>query len=549
MTSLMPDRRLRQTRSGTVRRVETADAIVVGAGHNGLVAANLLADAGWDVVVLEATPHPGGAVRSGYVTAPGYLSDLFSSFYPLGYASPVLTNLDLPAHGLRWTHAPDVLTHLLPDGRAATINRDLAKTMQSMDQFAPGDGDRWRTAYQEWRSLSAPLLDALFTPFPPVRSGLALTGQLRTAGTLRLARRFLLSVRDLGSELFRGEGAMLALAGCTLHTDLSPEQAGGGVYGWLLAMLGQQFGWPVPAGGAQQITAALLSRLDQRRGRIVYETPVSRILVARGRAMGVRTSDGRDWRARRAVLADVPAPSLYLDLVGPRWLPPRLIEDLAHFRWDGATVKVDWALSAPLPWKNPAAAGAGTVHLGADLDGLTRYAAHLATDEMPPDPFLLLGQMTTADPSHSPPGTESAWAYTHLPHRPSWPAEDIATHVDRMEAVLESYAPGFSRLVVGRNVFSPADLERADPSLVGGALGGGTAAAFQQLCWRPVPGLGRADTPVDRLFLASASAHPGAGVHGAPGANAARAALARDRALVGGLYRAAIDGANRAIYR
>jgi phytoene dehydrogenase-like protein len=314
-------------------------------------------------------------------------------------------------------------------------------------------------------------------------------------------------------------------------------------------MLGQQHGWPVPVGGAQQITSALVSRLEARGGRIEYEAPVARVLVARGRAMGARTTDGRNWRARRAVLADVPAPALYLDLVGDRWLPPRLVEDLDHFRWDGATVKVDWAVDGKLPWKNPAAAGAGTVHLGADLDGLTRYAAHLATDEMPPHPFLLLGQMSTADPSHSPPGTESVWAYTHLPHRRSWSGDEIDAHVQRMEAVLEDYAPGFGRMVAGRNVFSPADLQREDPSLVGGALGGGTSAAFQQLFLRPVPGLGRADTPVDRLFLASASAHPGGGVHGAPGANAARAALARNRALTGGLYRGVIEAANRAIYR
>ncbi|HEU4349954.1 MAG TPA: NAD(P)/FAD-dependent oxidoreductase, partial [Actinoplanes sp.] len=338
-------------------------------------------------------------------------------------------------------------------------------------------------------------------------------------------------------------------AGCALHTDLSPEQAGGGGYGWLLAMLGQEHGWPVPVGGAQQLTGALVDRLIARGGRITYESPVSRILVTRGRAMGARTAAGRDVRARRAVLADVPAPALYLDLVGPRWLPPRLLADLEFFRWDGSTVKVDWAVSARIPWKNPAAAGAGTVHLGANLDGLTRYAAHLATNSVPPNPFLLLGQMTTADPSHSPPGTESVWAYTHLPHRRSWPAEEISAHVERMEAVLEEHAPGFSRLVIGRNVFSPADLELQDPSLVGGALGGGTSAAFQQVFLRPVPGLGRADTPVDRLYLASASAHPGGGVHGAPGANAARAAMARDRALTGPLYHATIDAANRAIYR
>jgi phytoene dehydrogenase-like protein len=529
--------------------VEHADAIVIGAGHNGLVAANLLVDAGWTVEVLEATPQPGGAVRSGYVTAPGYLSDLFSSFYPLGYASPVMESLGLAEYGLEWTHSADVLTHLLPDGRAATINRDIERSKASMEQFAAGDGQRWQNAYDDWRGVSGRMLGTLFTPFPPVRAGVGLVRDLRIAGALRLARRLLLSVRELGSELFRGEGAKLALAGCALHTDLSPEEAGGGVYGWLLAMLGQEFGWPVPVGGAQRITTALVDRFTARGGRITYDSPVSRVLVARGRAMGVRTAGGRDVRARRAVLADVPAPALYGELVAARWLPPRLREDMEFFRWDGATVKVDWAVAGKLPWKNPAAAGSGTVHLGADLNGLTRYAAHLATNEMPPDPFLLLGQMTTADPSHSPPGTESVWAYTHLPHRKSWSAGEIEEHVGRMEAVLETHAPGFSRLVAGRNVFSPADLETENPSLVGGALCGGTAAAFQQLFLRPVPGLGRADTPVDRLYLASASAHPGGGVHGAPGANAARAALVRDKAVTGALYHAVIDTAHRAVYR
>lgn len=527
----------------------TADAVVIGAGHNGLVAANLLVDAGWDVEVLEATEVPGGAVRSAYVTAPGYLSDLYSSFYPLGYASPVLDGLGLERHGLSWTHAPDVLAHLLPDGRAAVVNRDLDVTAASLEAFAPGDGERWRHAYADWRRVAEPMLQIITTPFPPVRGGLGLLRQLRAGGALRLARRLVLPVRKLGAELFEGEGGTVLLAGCALHTDLSPEEAGSGVYGWLLAMLGQQVGWPVPVGGAQRITDALVARLVERGGRITYGARVERVLTARGRAMGVRTAGGTDWRARRAVLADVPAPALFLDLVGAAALPPRMVEDLAHFKWDGSTLKVDWALSAPVPWKNRELAGAGTVHLGADLDGLTTYAAELARGELPRDPFLLVGQMSVADPSHSPPGTESLWSYTHLPFRRDWRAEDVAEHVERMEEVLEAAAPGFRASIVGRHVAGPADLEAAEPSLVGGALGGGTAAAYQQLFLRPIPGLGRADTPVDRLYLASASAHPGGGVHGAPGANAARAALARDRAVTGAVYARTIAAAHRAVYR
>ncbi|MEU5788833.1 NAD(P)/FAD-dependent oxidoreductase [Micromonospora purpureochromogenes] len=529
--------------------IETADAVVIGAGHNGLVAANLLADAGWDVLVLEATGAPGGAVRSAEVTAPGYLSDLYSSFYPLGYASPVLRGLRLDAYGLAWTHAPDVLAHVLPDGRAAVLNRDPDRSAASMEAFAPGDGQRWLDAYDDWRTISRPLVNALFTPFPPVRDGLELLGRLRTAGALRLARRLVLPSRQFGRELFRGEGAPALMASCALHTDLSPDDAGSGIYGWLLAMLGQEVGWPVPVGGAQRITDALVARLIAKGGRITYSARVDRVLVARGRAMGVRTEGGATWRARRAVLADVPAPALYLDLVGAAWLPPRLLEDLDHFRWDGSTVKVDWALDGPMPWTNPQVAGAGTVHLATDVDGLTRYAADLACGQLPEDPFLLVGQMTTADATRSPAGTESLWSYTHLPFRRDWRAEDVAAHVDRMEAVLERHAPGFKGLVRGRFVAGPADLEERNPSLVGGAVGGGTAAAYQQLFLRPVPGLGRPDTPVDRLYLASASANPGGGVHGAPGANAAQAALSRNRALTGGLYARAIGAAHRAVYR
>lgn len=529
--------------------MDTVDALIIGAGHNGLVAANLLADAGWSVRVLEATGAPGGAVRSGEIAAPGYLSDLFSAFYPLGYASPVLRELELERFGLTWTHAPTVFSHLLPDGRAATVSRDLRASMASMETFAAGDGERWLSAYDDWAAVSGRMLDTILRPFPPVRAGLGLARRLGPADTLRLTRRLVLSARALGSELFRGEGAQALIAGCALHTDLSPDDAGGGVYGWLLTMIGQEVGWPVPVGGAGRLTAALVERLRARGGEIVYREPVRRILVARGRAMGAQTEDGRNWGARRAVVADVPAPALFLNLIHQRWLPSRMLEDFEHFRWDGATVKVDWALDGPIPWKNAEVAGSGTIHLGADLNGLTRYSADLATGTVPEHPFLLLGQMTTADPSRSPEGTESAWAYTHLPRRADWPADEIAAHVERIEAVVEEQAPGFRGRIVGRHVFGPGDLERANPSLVGGAVGGGTAAAFQQLFFRPVPGLGRADTPVDRLYLGSSSAHPGGGVHGAPGANAARAALVRDHGWTGDAYRLAISGVQRAIYR
>jgi phytoene dehydrogenase-like protein len=527
---------------------QTYDAVVIGAGHNGLVAANLLADAGWSVLVLESGPSPGGSVRSGLLR-PGYLMDLCSSFFPLGVASPVLTGLRLQEHGLHWVYAPQTLTHLFADGRTATIHHEPARTALSVEQFSLGDGARWLAECQRWQHLAPALLPALLGPFPPAAATARLLRRLRIGGGLRLARQALLPARTFSGELFTGEGARMLLAGSALHTDLGPDDAAGGIYGWLMTMLAQQVGFPVPQGGAQRITDALAARLRTRGGEINYNTHVVRVPVRSGRAGGALTADGRRFTASRAVIADVPAPALYLDLVGSAALPSRLVDDLRHFRWDGATVKLDFALSGPVPWLGGQAGEAGTLHIGADLNGLTRYAAELACGEMPRDPFLIVGQMTTADPLRSPPGTQSLWAYTHLPHRAEWAADEVAEHADRVQDVLERHAPGFGALVLARRVAGPAELEAENPSLVGGAIGGGTAAAYQQLFLRPIPGLGRADTPIDRLFLASSSAHPGGGVHGAPGANAARAALARDRAVTGALYRALISRANAAIYR
>jgi phytoene dehydrogenase-like protein len=333
-------------------------------------------------------------------------------------------------------------------------------------------------------------------------------------------------VRRAGEELFAGEGAQLLLAGNALHTDLPPESAGSALYGWLLAMLGQTVGFPVPVGGAGRLTAAMADRLRSVGGELRTRAAVERIEVADGRAKAVVLRDGSRIPAG-VVLADVGAPQLFGDMIGPEHLPPRLVDDLRRFEWDSATLKVDWALTERIPWTAEDARGAGTVHLGADMDGLTRYAGALAQKQMPEHPFLLFGQMTTSDPTRSPDGTESAWAYTHVP--PGLTGEQVEEQVRRVEAVVEERAPGFADLVLARRVQGPLDLEATDGNLVGGAVNGGTANIHQQLIFRPVPGLGRPETPVDGVYLASASAHPGGGVHGGPGANAAMAALARAR--------------------
>jgi phytoene dehydrogenase-like protein len=516
---------------------EAADAVVIGAGPNGLVAANALADAGWDVVVAEANDAVGGAVRSAEVTAPGFCNDLFSAFYPLAAASPVIAALGLEDFGLRWKHAPAVLSHVLDDGRSAVLTREPAATAASVDAFHPGDGDAWLRMFAHWERIRDPLLDALFTPFPPMGPGLRILRALTAAGALDFARLAVLPVRRLAGENFGGDGAALLLTGNAMHADVPPDAAGSGVFGWLLTMLGQDVGYPVPEGGAQRFAEALAGRARARGAVIRTGTRVDRVDIENGRACGVRLVDGSRVVASRAVLADVDAPSLYLDLVGLERLPARMARNLARFQWDHATVKLNWALNGPVPWTATGGHGAGTVHLGVDADGFVDFAADLSVGRIPQRPFLLFGQMTTADASRSPQGTESAWAYSHVPVGTVDDPARLEEHVNRMTEAIERVAPGFSATVLARSVQSPADLEQADSNLGGGAINAGTSAVHQQLVFRPVPGLGRPETPVPGLYLAGASAHPGGGVHGACGWNAARAALANERPR-GGVRRA-----------
>lgn len=505
--------------------VDSADAVVIGAGHNGLVAAATLADAGWDVVVLEAQAEPGGAVKSAELF-PGYVSDLYSAFYPLSVASPALRALNLEDHGLRWTHAPAVVGHprSADDDDAPVIYHEIDRTAEDLDRHHRGDGDRWRALFDQWLRIKEPLLATLFAPFPPVRGPAGLLRKLGTADALRLAHLLLLPAGVMAEQLFEGEAARLLLLGNAMHADVPIDAPGSGVMGYLLIMMAQDGGWPVPVGGAGQLAAALANRAGSAGAQIEYRREAVGIDVRGGRAVAVHTADGATVHARRAVIADTSAPRLYRDLLPAQAVPASVVRSMNRFVWDTPVLKINYALDAAIPWRSKSLNDVGTVHLGADHDGLVRWMADLNTATVPQRPFMLFGQMTTADETRSPAGTESAWSYTHLPRgvADDASADQLSAAVDR---VLESHAPGFGDHVVGKTVQRPSDLEAADANLHSGAVNGGTSQLFQQLIFRPAPGFGRAETPVENVYLGSAGASPGGGVHGVCGRNAARAAL------------------------
>lgn len=516
------------------------DAVVVGAGPNGLIAANHLADRGWKVVVCEEQPEPGGAVRSGEVTEPGFVHDLYSAFYPLTLASRHIAPLELERYGVNWLSSRGVVAHPHPDGRCALLSMDLEETCASLDAFAPGDGDAWRRLFDLWRRAGPHLVGSLLTPLPPIRPAAGMLAALGPRGLADFARFSLLPARRMAEENFEGEGGGWLIAGNALHADLTPESSGGGMFGWVLCGLGQQHGYPVPEGGAGEITRALVARLRERGGEVICETPIERIEVRGRRAHAAVAADGRRFEARRAILADCGAPALFLKMLPSEVVPERVREDLRNYQYDNSTFKVNWALREPIPWSAEDARRASTVHVAEGMNGLTQATTQLAASEIPDRPFLVLGQYSMVDPSRSPEGTETAWAYTHVPQSPrsdgagelsgDWSREEEGERfADRMEEEVERLAPGFRQLILERHVQTPLYLERHNRNLVGGAINGGTAQLYQQAIFRPFPGLGRPTTPVQGLYLASSSAHPGGGLHGGPGGNAARTALRTER--------------------
>jgi phytoene dehydrogenase-like protein len=494
------------------------DAVVIGAGPNGLVAAATLARRGWKVLVLEAQARPGGAVYSQELTLPGYLHDVGAAFFPFADHSPAFRHLDLAGAGLRWANAPRESCHPAPDGTCATISRDVE---QSAESFG-ADGPAWRKLALWQRRMGARLVEALLAPLPAVGPAL----RLGLRNLVRLGWAGLASTATFARRHFRTEAGRRVVPGLGLHVDLGPEDFAGAGLGLTLALLASDSGFRVPVGGARAITEALLRRLTEAGGEVRLGERAEQIVLRGKRAVAVRTARGDEVPAGKAVLADVGPPALYGRLLPHEawlgWVRARA----GRFRYGWGTFKVDWALSGPVPWASPEARESAVVHAGDSLADLTTFTRQVRAGQLPDNPYLVIGQQSLADPGRAPPGGHTLWAYSRVPPAPEggW-ARHREAFADRVEERIEGLAPGFRGLVRGRHVAAPPDLEAMDENLVGGDLGGGSAHFDQQLFFRPLFPYFRYRTPVGGLYLASASTHPGAGVHGACGFNAARRAL------------------------
>jgi phytoene dehydrogenase-like protein len=495
------------------------DAVVIGAGPNGLTAAATLARQGWSVLVLEAQGRPGGAVYSEELTQPGYLHDVGAAFFPFADHSPAFRSLDLTGAGLSFCNARRESCHPAPDGSCASIARDTELSVQSFG----ADGPAWRRLAQWQAAMGERLAAALLAPLP----GLGPALRLGPRHLLRLGLAGLTTTAGFARRHFRTDAGQRVIPALALHVDLGPEDFAGTGLGLVLALLAAGSGFRIPVGGARAITHALLRRLEEAGGSLRFHAHVDAILVRGRQAAAVRTRQGDEIPVRRAVLADVTAPNLYLRLLPAQAVSGWVRRSMGRFRFGWGSFKMDWALAGPVPWSAAEARESAVVHTGDSLADLIAFTRQVRHGELPENPYLVIGQQSLADPSRAPAGHHTLWAYSRVP--PAMPGgwgryrEHFA---DRIEARIERLAPGFRRQILGRSVQAPPDLEAMDENLVGGDLGGGSAHFEQQLFFRPIFPYFRYRTPVRGVYLASASAHPGAGVHGACGYNAARMALA-----------------------
>jgi len=526
------------------------DAILIGSGHNALVCAALLARAGWSTLVLEQAGQPGGAVRSGEITLPGLIHDLFATNMNLFVGSAAAAQLggELAAHGLGWARCARPFANVFPDGRALRVYQDPERTLAELEAHDARDAAGWRELDRLYERLS-PALFALYASRLDARSLLALAAAqlptLRGGGWAELARLLLSSTRALAETHLATAEARALLACWGMHLDFAPDIPGGAMFPLLEAFTDMRTGIALAQGGAGRLADALVALLGAHGGEVRTGAEVTSIITVEGRATGVALASGERLSARRAVIAGVRPDLLYGHLLAGARVSTCAARAAAHYRYGPGTMMLHLALSGPPRW----AAGEDLskfayVHVGPYVDDLAQTYAQARAGLLPAEPLLIVGHSSAVDPTRvrapAPAGAQVLWVQVRaLPSvirgdalgqiaARDWAAA-TEPYAERVLAKLERYAPGIGELVLARRVLSPAELELHNPNLAGGDSLCGSMHPDQNLIFRPFVQARDYETGIEGLYLLGAATWPGAGVNAVSGHNVARKLLASPR--------------------
>jgi phytoene dehydrogenase-like protein len=465
------------------------DAVVVGAGPNGLAASITMAKAGCSVLLLEGKETIGGGTRTMELTLPGFMHDVCSAIHPVGAASPVFRLLDLTNHELDWVYSPAALAHPLDDGTAITLERSISDTAGSLGTDSRSYIKLMNPLVQKWEKLATDLLGPLHLPKNPIQF-------------TNFGRNALRSVNSLAESYFEGERAQALIAGLGAHSIMPLDSRFSASFALMLGSLGHAVGWPLASGGSQKIADALASCLYGFGGSIDTNQLIESL---------------DQLPQARVVLFDV-TPKQLIEITGPH-LNEKHGNRLRAHRYGPGVFKVDWALSDPIPWKAGDCARAATVHIGGTLNEISDAEGAIGKGNLPDKPFVILAQQSLFDPTRAPVGKHTAWGYCHVPNG------STVDMTERIESQIERFAPGFRDCVLARNTMSPADLEEYNPNYLGGDIVGGVQN-FGQIFVKPaLRRRGPYSTGLKGLYLCSSSTPPGGGVHGMCGYHAALAAL------------------------
>lgn len=514
--------------------MEIYDAIVIGAGHNGLACAIHLAAKGWKVAVVEANGEPGGAVKTREATLPGFRHDLFAmSLNQFAQSAFHATYREqLQAHGLGFVPTYNPVASVFPDGTWLGIDADPQQTRRDIAALSPRDAEAWSAMFQGFPRI-APLIGGLMATRMPSAATLGILWSAWRSGgitlLLQLGQLLVSSPRAYLDRHFEHPKLKALMAAWGIHVDFSTQTVGGASFAYLQSMGSQAGPLLIGAGGADTIIRSMVGLLQAKGGQLRLSTPVTRVLTEGERAVGVVLADGQQLRARRAVVSNVHPKLLFGGMVGPT--PGREAFDaaIAQYRSSAASLTLHLALDALPDWAaSPTLQRFAYIHIAPDMDAIDLCYEQAARGLLPSEPLLVVGQPTAFDPSRAPPGQHALWVQVRfLPYAIQGDAKgEIGSrdwnvvkdlYADRVIDLIERYAPGLKTHILGRHVISPLDLERENACLIEGDGIGGSHHLDQNFLFRPIPGYSRYRTPVKQLYLCGAATWPGAGTNATSG--------------------------------